>query len=61
MLNLPRLKYHDWKAIQERCIGIPGVPICSYEEWLDRAPEWVDSAGLNTTRYVLLIRMHAGT
>ena len=21
------------------------MPICSYEEWLDRTPEWVDSAG----------------
>ena len=36
---------HYWKAVQERRKEIPGAPICSYEEWLDRTPGWVDSAG----------------
>ena len=35
---------HYWRAIQARRSGLPCAPLCSYGEWLDRTPEWSDSA-----------------
>ena len=52
---------HYWKAIQERRRGIPGAPICSYEEWWNRTPEWLMVRGLSMNCYVLPSRTHVGT